>query len=161
VNKQSLSCTTVARIVHNELNYHLHSHSITYGSGSGQQAVTGLKADNDAGSLWIFKEAEGDKMCLTGDKISCGDKIRLEHMGTKQNLHSHEHTSPVSNRQEVSCFGDGGDGDVADNWVIECKEAIKGDPITGKTLFYLQHDETKKYLHTDRSSMFNQQNCRN
>ena len=161
INRQVLTCTTTARIIHNEMKYHLHSHAITYGSGSAQQSVTGLKADNDVGSLWIFKEADGDQMWLTGSKIQCGDKIRIEHMNTKRNLHSHEHSSPVSNRQEVSCFGDDGEGDTADNWFIVCKDAIKGEPITGKTLFYLKHEETNKYLYTDKGSMFTNRNCRN
>ena len=40
-------------------------------------------------------------------------------MRTKRNLHSHDHKAPVSGRQEVSGFGEDGDGDDSDNWFIE------------------------------------------
>ena len=82
-------------------------------------------------------------------------------MRTKRNLHSHDHKAPVSGRQEVSGFGEDGEGDFSDNWFIEWKDGIKGDAITGSTLFYLKHEDTDKYLYTDKRSMFNQQNCRN
>ena len=62
IKNQVLTCTSTARIVNNELGYHLHSHPITYGTGSGQQAVTALQSENDVGSLWIVKEGDGDKM---------------------------------------------------------------------------------------------------
>ena len=43
----------------------------------------------------------------------CGDTIRLEHMETQKNLHSHlGMSSPISHNQEVSGFGDDGDGDT-------------------------------------------------
>lgn len=40
INSQILTCTTTARLENVELKYHLHSHPINYGSGSGQQAVS-------------------------------------------------------------------------------------------------------------------------
>lgn len=52
--------------------------------------------------------------------MKCGDTVRLEHVLTKKNLHSHKERSPLSNNQEVSCYGLDGDGDEADDWVIEC-----------------------------------------
>ena len=44
--------------------------------------------------------------------VKCGDTIRLQHLATKRNLHSHFFQSPLSHNQEVSCFGEGGDGDT-------------------------------------------------
>ena len=48
----------------------LHSESLQYGSGSGQQIVTGLNDDTSYNALWIIKEGDtnGDdtKMCLSG-----------------------------------------------------------------------------------------------
>jgi hypothetical protein len=100
-------------------------------------------------------------MCLTGQPIKCGSKVRLEHMGTSRNLHSHSFESPVSKRQEVSCFGEQGDGDEGDNWIIECQGKLNGDLIDGKTSFYLKHFNSAHYLYTDSRSLFDQQNCRN
>ena len=161
INSQFLTCTTTARIQNKASKFHLHSHPINYGSGSGQQTITGLESKTDVGSLWIFKEAEGEKMCLTGEPIPCGSHIRLEHMGTQKNLHTHDFPSPVSGRQEVSGFGENGKGDKGDNWIIECKDSLKGDKINGRTEFYLKHQLTGNYLYTDSRSMFNHQNCRN
>ena len=50
----------------------------------------------------------------------CGQKIRLEHLTTARNLHSHHFSSPLSNSQEVSAFGDDGDGDTGDVWTVVC-----------------------------------------
>ena len=53
--------------------------------------------------------------------MKCGSTIRLEHMETGKNLHSHsEHKGPISRKNEVSGFGDDGEGDSYDNWQIEC-----------------------------------------
>ena len=35
-------------------------------------------------------------------------------------MHSHNVRSPLSQRNEVSGFGEDGDGDDGDNWIIEC-----------------------------------------
>jgi dolichyl-phosphate-mannose--protein O-mannosyl transferase len=67
--------------------------------------------------LWVIKEADGEndktsdtKICTTGEEIKCGQRIRLEHMETGKNLHSHKINSPISHRNEVSGFGDDGEG---------------------------------------------------
>ena len=43
------------------------------------------------------------------EPIKCGDVIRLQHLQTRLFLHSHFFQSPLSQNQEVSCFGDGTD----------------------------------------------------
>lgn len=48
--------------------------------------------------------------------LLCGDTLRLEHALTKRNLHSEEiFQSMITNGQEVSAFGEGGEGDDS-NW---------------------------------------------
>ena len=42
------------------------------------------------------------------DKIKNGAVVRLRHVKTQKNLHSHLHRSPLSGNQEVSAFGEGG-----------------------------------------------------
>ncbi len=88
--------------------------------------MTAIPSDNDNGSLWIVKEAEipseknpGENQlpCRTGYKFKCGEFIRFEHMNTGRNLHSHSgFDAPVSRRQEVSGFGDNGDGDGGNHY---------------------------------------------
>lgn len=52
--------------------------------------------------------------------VKCGNTIRLQHLATKRNLHSHHFQSPISHNQEVSAFGENGDGDDLDNWSVIC-----------------------------------------
>jgi len=88
-----------------------------------------MKEDNDYNSLWTIKNAQGtphilpgkflfpDKLILTLDeKVLCGNTIRLEHVLTKKNLHTHDFQSPVSGKSEVSCFGQDGNGDTGINF---------------------------------------------
>ena len=46
------------KLKHASSEYDLHSHEISYGSGSGQQSVTGYKDTSDAASLWAVKGAQ-------------------------------------------------------------------------------------------------------
>ncbi|XP_040278047.1 stromal cell-derived factor 2-like [Bufo bufo] len=41
-------------------------------------------------------------------------------VNTGRNLHSHHFTSPLSGNQEVSAFGDDGEGDILDDWTVLC-----------------------------------------
>lgn len=43
----------------------LHSHDVKYGTGSGQQSVTGTDIMEDVNSHWVVK-AETDKHCIRG-----------------------------------------------------------------------------------------------
>lgn len=109
---------------------------------------------------------EKTKPCPTGQIIKCGDFIRLEHVATGKNLHSHNIQSPLSHRNEVSGFGDDGEGDPSDNWQIECFNTNTGEIdtgtgayVTGQTLIQLRHVDTLKLLVCDHSHEFNQWNC--
>ena len=53
-----MTCGTVIKLQHIGTNYHLHSHEVAYGSGSGQQSVTATSAGDDAGSYWVVKGLE-------------------------------------------------------------------------------------------------------
>jgi dolichyl-phosphate-mannose--protein O-mannosyl transferase len=63
--------------------------------------VTSVINSDDPNSLWIIKEGVGSEACYTGKPIKCGDSIRLEHVNTGKNLHSHEYNSFVTDSQEV------------------------------------------------------------
>lgn len=55
-------------------------------------------------------------LCTRGTPVKCGDTIRLQHLSTLKNIHSHFFTSPLSGNQEVSAYGDEtGEGDTGSN----------------------------------------------
>lgn len=56
---------------------------------------------------------------MQGTKVTNGAVIRLQHGATRKWLHSHLFYSPLSNNQEVSCFGDETNSDTGDWWHIE------------------------------------------
>ncbi len=57
---------------------------------------------------FIFPGPTAKKYCKRGVPVSCGQEVRFEHLTTGRNLHSHHFTSPLSNSQEVSAFGEQG-----------------------------------------------------
>ncbi|XP_075584705.1 protein Malvolio [Dermatophagoides farinae] len=114
-----VTCGSVLKLMNVNSGIRLHSHDIKYGSGSGQQSVTGTDKQEDVNSYWQIG-AKTDEQCERGTPIECGSIIRLTHLQTKKNLHSHHFPSPLSHNQEVSAFGKDGDGDTGDNWQILC-----------------------------------------
>uniref|UniRef100_U3IC29 Stromal cell derived factor 2 like 1 n=3 Tax=Anseriformes TaxID=8826 RepID=U3IC29_ANAPP len=88
-------------------------------TGSGQQSVTGVEASDDANSYWRIR-GKSDGSCQRGTPVKCGQAIRLTHVNTGKNLHTHHFPSPLSNNQEVSAFGDDGEGDDLDIWIVQC-----------------------------------------
>ena len=132
--------------------------------GSGQQVVTTVFNADSYDSLWTIKESERTgQPCRTGEAIRCGDTVRFEHNNTGKNLHSHsEYKAPLSNRQEVTGFGDDGSGDNGDDWQIMCNDMTSlgptskiGDLVYGDTLFFLKHMDSDRFLMTDRDNAFN------
>lgn len=69
-----------------------------YPAGSGQQSVTGVDSAEDANSYWRIR-GKPDRVCQRGAPIRCGEAIRITHMKTGRNLHSHHFSSPLSNHQ--------------------------------------------------------------
>ena len=70
--------------------------------------------------LQYFYALTSSLFCRT--PVKCGSTIRLQHLASKKNLHSHYFQSPISHNQEVSAFGDDkGIGDEGDNWSVICK----------------------------------------
>jgi dolichyl-phosphate-mannose--protein O-mannosyl transferase len=71
--------------------------------------------------------------------------VRLEHLATRQNLHSHGgFPSPVTGQQEVTCFGERGIGDGNDTWRVETDDAV---PWASGTHIRLIHIPTGHALH--------------
>jgi dolichyl-phosphate-mannose--protein O-mannosyl transferase len=93
-----------------------------------------------------------DSLYNNREPVACGSTVRLRHTNTKSYLHSHNHKSPLSNQQEVSCY----DGqDAGDDWKVECLE--KGDKywIREKPI-QLVHQETNSYLSSFQQHQFGQ-----
>jgi len=150
---QHVTCGTVLKLRNLSCGYRLHSHQVTYGSGSGQQSVTGFPGSDDNNSYWVVKGPFGSKECITGTPVANGDSIRLEHLSTNRNLHSHLHSSPLSHQQEVSCFGENENGDTSDNWVVK---PVNNSPYwTRGAQVRFQHQDTNKYLQMTSSSFGN------
>eukprot|EP01106_Pelomyxa_sp_JSP_P002898 TRINITY_DN1436_c0_g1_i3.p1 TRINITY_DN1436_c0_g1~~TRINITY_DN1436_c0_g1_i3.p1 ORF type:complete len:365 (-),score=109.47 TRINITY_DN1436_c0_g1_i3:109-1203(-) len=148
----------VVRIQHKLTGAHLHSHAINYNHArtSGQQQVTGF-ASKDDNDWWIVKGPHEGPPVPLGAPVAAGAVIRLEHVATKRNLHSHgSHPSPVTHQQEVTCYGNNGQGDANDNWKLECTGVWNlGEPVR------LVHVLTNHTLHshnvTGRVPISNQQ----
>ncbi|XP_018012580.1 stromal cell-derived factor 2 [Hyalella azteca] len=138
---QFVTCGSITKLYNPHYRVRLHSHDVKYGSGSGQQSVTGSPTQEDHNSNWLVKGTPA-KPCTRGEAIKCGEQVRLEHVSTHRNLHSHHFSSPLSDQQEVSAFGEEGEGDTGDVWSIICSGEAwrRGDQIM------LRHVDTDVYL---------------
>ena len=139
---QAVTCGSTVKLMNGHHKVRLHSHDVKYGSGSGQQSVTGTVIKEDVNSHWTIKGPDDKQFCMRGEPVECGQKIRLEHLSTHRNLHSHHFSSPLSSNQEVSAFGDNGRGDTGDVWTVMCE----GDYWTRDDSMMLKHVDTGMYL---------------
>ena len=131
---------------------HSHLHNWTHPGGSGQQQVT-CYGGGDTNDEWRVKGPDGEPLpSRAGTIVADGDVIRLEHVATRRNLHSHTgFPSPVTGQQEITCFGNDGTGDDNDNWRVEVDGG--GAWLAGKQV-RLIHAGTGVALHShvDQSS---------
>lgn len=105
-----VTCGSMIKLKNVNYGARLHSHDVKYGSGSQQQSVTAVHASEDNNSYWRIRgKIKAD--CTRGVPIKCGQTVRLTHMNTGRNLHSHHFQSPLSSNYEVSAFGEDGQGD--------------------------------------------------
>uniref|UniRef100_A0A3P9ME77 Stromal cell-derived factor 2 n=1 Tax=Oryzias latipes TaxID=8090 RepID=A0A3P9ME77_ORYLA len=118
-----VTCGSVVKLLNVKHNVRLHSHDVRYGSGSGQQSVTGVTTVEDSNSYWSIRGTR-DALCQRGTPVKCGQAIRLTHVNTGRNLHSHYFASPLSSNQEVSAFGEEGEGDHLDEWTVHCAGSV-------------------------------------
>ncbi|OQR75459.1 stromal cell-derived factor 2-like [Tropilaelaps mercedesae] len=118
-----VTCTSVMKLENQNYQTRLHSHDVKYGTGSGQQSVTATQEKDDHNSYWVVKGTKA-KPCGRGDPIECNQVIRVEHLATKKNLHSHHFTSPLSGNQEISAYGKDGNGDSGDHWKVICSNSL-------------------------------------
>jgi len=152
----------IIKLIHDSTGLCLHSHNRYYEHplSSKQQQVTAFVGANDD-DYWIVKGPHHfPELYKCAESIKHGDIIRLEHMATRKNLHSHiGASSPVTKQQEVTAYGQDGIGDVNDNWKVEIE--FGGFWITGVKVRLL-HQQTGAALHSHAGAYlpawgFNQQ----
>ena len=75
---------TVLKLMHEKTKVQLHSHEVPYGSGSGQQSVTGFSVVDDSNSYWVLSISlshfQGKVTILTTSTQGIGSSI-AEHLG--------------------------------------------------------------------------------
>ena len=158
----SVSCNSAIKVTHTESSYHVCSGEINWGSGSGQQSITASPMHGENACIWVVKGPHGDgAQCEFGTPVKCDAVVRLMHLDTGKNLHSHGFRSPLSGQQEVSGFGVQGFGDVSDNWKVECYPNTSTGFWEKDSPVRLKHVETGRYLGATSSTKFTQQNCPN
>lgn len=132
----------------------LHSHVQTYPEGSTQQQIT-CYHHKDTNNDWYFNptreqpeyDPESPDLRFVGD----GDVVRLIHVQTGRNLHSHAVQAPLTKADnEVSCYGNMTVGDDKDHWTVEVvSDAASRDRSRIRTLttaFRLRHTSLGCYL---------------
>merc|ERR1719323_2149284 len=125
---------------------YLHSHFHLYpeGMGAKQQQVT-TYAHKDENNFFVIKKWNEEPPNNTDlnavvDLVKNGDLVRLEHVTSRRNIHSHREPAPVSKRHfQVTGYGENGTGDANDVWRLEIiggKEGEVVNTVTTKLKFH-------------------------
>ncbi|XP_014228926.1 protein O-mannosyl-transferase 2 [Trichogramma pretiosum] len=125
---------------------YLHSHWHLYpeGVGARQQQVT-TYSHKDDNNFWLIKKYDSEDIPSEPVLIKHGDLVRLEHVITGRNLHSHKEFAPLSKKHyQVTGYGESGKGDANDVWKVIINHGQEGDlveTVTSKLKFvhYLNH----------------------
>ncbi|OCH88812.1 glycosyltransferase family 39 protein [Obba rivulosa] len=105
----------------------LHSHVQTFPVGSEQQQVTCYHYKDENNEWLILPRWDEPEYDPHGPMkfVADGDVIRLRHVPTTRNLHSHLIPAPITKlNNEVSCYGNATIGDHHDYWVVEVVDDI-------------------------------------
>jgi len=166
-----LTCGSAVKLSHFESKaktgqaHFMSSEGKNLGGGSGQQIVTAVTDPTTTNTLWWIREpndpgSRGNALlaCKSGkpaEKIQCGSILRLTHVNTMRNLHSHDVRSPLSKQQEVSGYGAGdSNGDNGDDWQVMC-----AGYWSRSQMFQLLHVDSQRYLGASSTVKFTNQNC--
>lgn len=158
--EKHVTCGSTVKLAHVESGgkHFLMSDERTLQSGSGQQLVTAAVSTDSHNALWQIREKDGAPACDLGKPIKCGGVIRLTHINTNNNLHTHGIKSPLSKQHEVTGFGNGqGEGDMGDDWRVMCSSGeeywLRGEEVSFRS------SATSRYLGSASNAKFTQQNC--
>ncbi|XP_050438186.1 protein O-mannosyl-transferase 2 [Adelges cooleyi] len=128
---------------------YLHSHWHLYPEnvGAKQQQIT-TYAHKDENNRWLVKFYNDDENKNSSTNIRFvkhGDMIRLEHVPTRRNLHSHREPAPITKKHyQVTGYGENGTGDYNDVWKIFIDGGSDGSIVSAviskiKLVHVLQH----------------------
>ena len=67
-SSDDVTCGSVLKLINKSYGVRLHSHEVTYGSGSGQQSVTGFRGETDSNSYWWLKGTD-QHGCVRGESV--------------------------------------------------------------------------------------------
>eukprot|EP00579_Thalassiosira_antarctica_P007337 CAMPEP_0201882296 /NCGR_PEP_ID=MMETSP0902-20130614/13593_1 /ASSEMBLY_ACC=CAM_ASM_000551 /TAXON_ID=420261 /ORGANISM="Thalassiosira antarctica, Strain CCMP982" /LENGTH=211 /DNA_ID=CAMNT_0048410753 /DNA_START=74 /DNA_END=706 /DNA_ORIENTATION=+ len=164
-DEKHVTCGSAIKLTHVESGgkYLLQSDERQLQSGSGQQLVTAAENNRSPNGLWQVREGTDENTCEVGTPVKCGQVIRLMHIGTGSNLHTHGIRSPLSNQHEVTGFGQEGKGDAGDDWKVVCE----GGSYFGGANEYWNRDKpiqfvsvgSNRYLGSSSTVKFTEQNC--
>jgi len=164
-DEKPVTCGSAIKLNHVESGgkYLLSSDERQLNSGSGQQLVTAVQNDKSPNGMWQVREGNDDRFCEAGKPVRCGQVIRLMHLGTGANLHTHGIRSPISNQHEVTGYGQHGEGDSGDDWKVVCQG---GGFFSGGSEYWsrdmtvqFQSVATNRYLGASSTVKFTEQNC--
>jgi hypothetical protein len=124
---------------------------------SRQQMALATNDETDAGAIWRVKGPHGtSEGAFKGKPVKNGAVVRLEHLNTRTNLHSHpleqHHRAPVTRdgmQQEVTTHGALGVGDSNDDWILETQGTTHWKSGTNVRLI---HQGTNRGLHSHEVS---------
>ena len=130
----------------------LHSHYHLYPEdvGPAQQQITAYSHKDD-NNLFLIKPYDMElPPNLEPVILKSGDAIRLEHLATHRNLHSHKNPAPISKfHYQVSGYGENGTGDSNDIWIVEVVGGEIGEPVeTLTSVIKLYHHHMRCALHS-------------
>lgn len=112
--------------------------------------VVTTKTANDS-TIWLVKGGAGEiEISSQAKPLLRDDVVRLEHIATGTNLHSHSAPSPIlGDQQEVTAYGSFGNGDSNDNWKVEPES--ENAWLSGQAV-RLIHNNTLHNLHSHPAS---------
>ena len=94
-------------------------------AGSSHQQMVVATEKNTPETYWIIKVADG-RPPTVGEVVQQGMTIRLEHLATRMNLHSHTSPAPFApDQKEITGYckpASPGEGDDNDDWRLEKTE---------------------------------------
>ncbi|XP_047741231.1 protein O-mannosyl-transferase 2, partial [Hyalella azteca] len=141
---------------------YLHSHLHLYPEDKAyahQQQIT-TYSHKDINNRWIVKKADSEPLDWDDEKevpeiVRHGDLIRLEHVPTGRNLHSHALPAPVTTRHyQVTGYGENGQGDLNDVWRVEIMNGKTGDSVkTLVSVLKLVHSQVHCALHSSTKQL--------
>lgn len=125
----------------------------SHDESSKQQAVGCMgQSGDDKSTLWIIKPPHRRDFEKSGsDSVEENSVVRLQHMETGKNLHGHNMKAPVTDQREVTAFGEEGQGNQDDDWIIQSRD---GAGITLESPIILKHVQTSLCLHSHSDRYF-------